>query len=74
MLTQSRPNLPPLHYVLFLPHRGTYVRTVNAERGSFSTTAERSLACAMPAPEARATGFRMIRALHEPVELRSNSQ
>lgn len=69
----ERPNLPPLHYVLFLPRRGTYVRAVDLERSSFTTTAECSEACAIPEPEAQAVGVRVIRALGEPVELRRSA-
>lgn len=72
--TADRPILPPLHYVLFLPCRGTYVRALDTERGRFSTTAERSEACELPDPEARAAGIRVIRAIDEPVELRGQTK
>lgn len=72
--TSDRPILPPLHYVLFLPCRGTYVRALDAERGRFSTTADRSQACTLPDSDARAAGLRVIRALDEPVELRGLTQ
>ena len=70
MKTLSRPILPPLRYVLFMPWRGMYVQALATGEGTFQATGDGAQACALPEPEARAAGLDVIHATGEPVELR----
>lgn len=74
MFTASRPLLKPMRYTLFMPHRGVYVKALRASQGTFQATGNAAEACALPDPEARAAGRRVIEAMGEPVELRPVDQ
>ena len=70
MLIDTNALLPPMRYALFMPHRGVYVKAMQATEGAFEATCASADACAFPDPEARAAGRLVIRATGEPVELR----
>ena len=70
MFTDSRPLLPPMRYALYMPHRGVYVKALQATDGNFEATGDSAQACTLPDPEARAAGRQVIQATGEPVELR----
>lgn len=70
MLIDTNALLPPMRFALFMPHRGVYVKAMQATEGAFEATCESADACAFTDPEARAAGRLVIRVTGEPVELR----
>ncbi|CAN5343989.1 hypothetical protein BH11PSE9_BH11PSE9_21080 [soil metagenome] len=70
MHTASRPVLPPLHYVLFMPRQGCYVRSIDVEQRTFKATADHAGACSLIEPDAIVAGRELGRAIRSPIELR----
>ena len=66
----NRPTLPPMVYVLWLPHCGTYVRDTGTFNRQIIGTINRRAAMQLPEDQARRQALAVIRRTRQPVELR----
>ena len=66
----NSPTLPPVVYLLWLPHCGTYIRKTNQLRRQIIGTINRRAALQLPEDQARRQALAVIRRTRQPVELR----
>ena len=69
-MTFSRPTLPPMVYLLWLPHCGTFVRETDQFNRRIIGTINRRTALQLPDDQARRQALALIRRTRQPVELR----
>lgn len=66
----NSPTLPPVVYLLWLPHCGTYVRKTSPFNRQIIGTINRRAAMQLPEGQARVQALAVIRSTRQPVELR----
>ena len=66
----DRPTLPPMVYLLWLPHCATYVRETGQFNRQIIGTINRHTALQLPEDQARRQALAVIRRTRQPVELR----
>ena len=66
----DRPTLPPMVYLLWLPHCATYVRETGQFNRQIIGTINRRTALQLPEEQARRQALAVIRRTRQPVELR----
>ena len=66
----DRPTLPPMVYLLWLPHCATYVRETGQFNRQIIGTINRRTALQLPEAQARRQALALIRRTRQPVELR----
>ena len=70
MSTLNRPSLPPMVYLLWLPHCGVYVRKTKRFTRQVIGTVSQHDALRLPEEQARRHALALIRRTSQPVELR----
>ena len=66
----NSPTLPPVVYLLWLPHCGRYVRETGQFNRQIIGTINRRTALQLPEAQARRQALAVIRRTRQPVELR----
>ena len=66
----NSPTLPPVVYLLWLPHCGAYVREAGSFNRQIIGTINRRTALQLPEEQARRQALALIRRTRQPVELR----